>query len=106
MTGEIVRLGGDALTYTFTGLDPTLEYFFTIKASTGLGTGPPTGAGPVSPWGLPGAPTSVAANIEADGSSVLVSWAAPDSDGGTPITGFFRRADPRSTDGHSTCIGA
>ncbi|MCI0837757.1 MAG: fibronectin type III domain-containing protein, partial [Chloroflexi bacterium] len=87
-TGEIVRLGGDAFTYTFTGLDPTLQYFFTIKASTGLGTGPATGAGPVSPWGLPGPPALVTVNIEADGSSVAVSWAAPDSDGGTPVTGY------------------
>jgi len=88
-TGEIVRLGGEFLSYTFTGLDPGLKYFFTIKASTGLGTGPATGAGPFSPWDLPGAPTAVAVTVGTDGRSVVVNWSAPDSDGGTPITGYI-----------------
>ncbi|MQF70472.1 tandem-95 repeat protein [SAR202 cluster bacterium AD-812-D07_MRT_10900m] len=88
-TGEIVRLDGEALSYTFAGLDPSFEYFFTIEASTGLGTGPATGAGLLSPWGLPGTPTSVEVNVEPDGSTVVVSWSAPDSDGGTPITGYI-----------------
>jgi VCBS repeat-containing protein len=54
-TGEIVRVSGDVLTYTFSNLDPDLEYFFTIKASTGLGVGPETAAGPIAP--LPVVPT-------------------------------------------------
>ena len=56
-TGEIVRVSGDIFTFTFSDLDPDLEYFFTIKASTGLGVGPETGAGPIAP--LPIVPVAV-----------------------------------------------
>ncbi|MEE8046433.1 MAG: hypothetical protein V3T49_06300, partial [Dehalococcoidia bacterium] len=48
-TGEIVRVSGDVLTYTFFDLDPLLAYSFIIRAATGLGVGPTTGVGPVTP---------------------------------------------------------
>ncbi len=103
-TGEIVRLGGEFLNYTFTGLDPDLKYFFTIKASTGLGTSPATGAGPLSPWDLPGAPTSVTVNVEPDGSTIVVSWFAPESDGGTSITGYSIVFTPIKPDGTTSPV--
>ena len=87
-TGEIVRLRGEVLTYTFTGLDPSSSYHFTIKASTGLGVGPGTGVGPIVPWDLPGVPTNAESVIGSDGKSASVTWGAPESDGGTPITGY------------------
>lgn len=51
-TGEIVRVSGDVLTFTFSDLNSDLEYYFTIKASTGLGVGLETGTGPIAPLPL------------------------------------------------------
>ncbi|MDA1279163.1 MAG: Ig-like domain-containing protein [Chloroflexi bacterium] len=87
-TGEIVRVNGTVQAYVFEDLDPAVQYIFTIKASTGLGTGPSATAGPVSPWDLPGAPTAFEAVLLADGSSVEVKWLPPESNGGTPVTGY------------------
>jgi hypothetical protein len=58
-TGEIVRVAGDVYTYTFFGLEAGVEYFFIIKAATGLGIGPNVGIGPVMPLDNP-VPTATA----------------------------------------------
>ncbi|HTS15769.1 MAG TPA: hypothetical protein VMH24_08870 [Candidatus Sulfotelmatobacter sp.] len=62
---------------------------------TGLGT--PNGIGSFSVAGLPGAPTDVSATP--GNASALVSWTAPSSDGGGPITGYTATSSP----GGKTC---
>lgn len=96
-TGRVVRVDGSVLSYTFTDLDPSQFYNFTIKASTGLGVGPTTGVGPISPWALPSAPSNASSSVQSDGSTTLVSWDPPASDGGTPIIGYLVFVGPSSS---------
>lgn len=87
-TGVAVLVSAKTLSHTFRELDPAIEYSFSVKAITDVGVGLRAQVGPVTPWDLPGPPTSVAANLQANNSSVLVSWDAPDADGGTPVTAY------------------
>jgi hypothetical protein len=86
------------LTCTVTGLTNGQAYTFTVKAMNGAGWSLASGAStPVTPAGLPGAPTGVTA---AGGNELaVVSWAAP-FDGGSPITGYTVTSSP----GAKTCV--
>lgn len=75
-------------TATVTGLTNGTSYDFRVAAKNSRGTG--DYSAPITPvWGatVPGAPlspTSTAGNTQ-----VVVSWAAPASNGGTPITDYI-----------------
>ena len=84
-----VLTGSAATSYTVTGLSNSTTYTFTVAAINAIGTGPESAQSPpVRPAGptTPGVPTEVTG---APGDrSVLLSWTAPASDGGSPITGY------------------
>jgi len=64
------------------------SYTFTVTATNGIGTGPPSPpSNAVVPVTLPGPPTSVSA--VAGDRQATVTWTAPSSDGGSPITGYI-----------------
>jgi hypothetical protein len=76
-----------AITETVTGLTNNTAYTFTVAAINGIGTGTQSGASnsittPTTP-GTPTIGTATAGNTTAS-----VSWTAPGSTGGTPITGY------------------
>ena len=74
---------------TVTGLTNGTLYTFTVKATNGVGTGPASAsasATPVAPASPPGAPQSLTATP--GNARVDLAWAAPSSNGGSPITGY------------------
>ena len=69
---------------TVTGLTNGDRYTFTVTATNGVGTGPASASPPVvTPAGLPGVPTGLAA-VGGDGQAV-VSWSPPASTGGAAV---------------------
>lgn len=87
---------GAATTATVTGLVPGDAYFFTVTPTNTVGSGPVSHeSNTVTPFDVPGAPTAVGAT--AGSSSVAVTWTAPASDGGSPVTGYVVSATAGST---------
>jgi hypothetical protein len=73
---------------TVSGLKGGTEYTFKVQASGSNGAGAQSAAsGPVTPTSLlASAPTGVSA--AAAGGQALVSWTAPSTEGGSPISGY------------------
>ncbi|NBR23394.1 MAG: hypothetical protein EBU08_06390, partial [Micrococcales bacterium] len=88
---------GSGLTCTSTGtycdflsLTPGTNYSVTVVAVNAAGTGSSSTSISAMPFTNPGAPNSVGAT--ADDGQVLVTWAAPTSNGGSDITGYVATA--------------
>jgi hypothetical protein len=78
-----------------TGLANGTAYTFTVAATNRVGTGPASApSAAVTTAALPGAPTGVAA--AAGNQTAAVSWTAPASDGGRPITKYTLLVSPAS----------
>ena len=80
---------------TVTGLTNGTSYTFTVTATNGVGTGPASGASnSVVPATVtvPGAPTGVSA--VAGDAQATVSFSAPVSNGGSPITSYTVTSSP------------
>ncbi len=95
-----------ALTCTVNGLTNGTTYTFRVTATNSVGTGAAsTASAGVIPASVPGAPTGASAT-PADGSAA-VSWSAPASNGGMPITGYTVTSAPDgrtcTTSGALTC---
>jgi len=76
-----------ATTCTVTGLANEIPYTFIVTAISGVGERPSIASAPVTPYGVLGAPTNVAAL--AGNTSAEVSWSAPANNGGSAITGYI-----------------
>jgi hypothetical protein len=69
------------------GLTNGFSYTFTVTASNAVGTSTSSGtSNAITPATVPGAPTNLAATVQ--DSSIDLSWTAPASNGGTPITDY------------------
>ena len=91
--GSFTCAATTATNCTVTGLTNGTPYTFTVTATNAIGTGPAsTPSSAVTPQTVPGAPTSVSASPE--NGSATVSWTAPVSDGGAPLTGYTVTASP------------
>ena len=81
------------LTCVVSGLTNGTAYTFTATATNSVGTGPSSDASaPATPVTTPGKPTGVS-GTRGDG-QVSISWMAPLSSGGGPITGYTATASP------------
>ena len=77
-----------SLSVLVSGLTLGDSYTFTVTATNGNGTGPASSASlPVTTISVPGAPTGIIANDNADGASITVWWTAP-ANNGSSITGY------------------
>ncbi len=85
------------LTCAVTGLTNGTSYTFTVTATNSAGTGAASGPATATPVAAPGAPTGL--TLAAGNGAVNVSWTAPSSNGGSPITGYTVTSYP----GGRTC---
>jgi titin len=83
-----VTFNSTATTQTMTGLVDGWTYTFTVAAINAFGTGPESAPSvPITLATVPGSPTI--ANVTTRNQGATVSWTAPTSDGGTPVTGYL-----------------
>jgi fibronectin type 3 domain-containing protein len=73
--------------YVDKDVDNGVEYHYVVSALNEPGEGARTDIVSATPVGKPGAPTGFTASLT-DGKAVL-TWAAPESDGGSPVTGYI-----------------
>ncbi|MEI6143412.1 MAG: fibronectin type III domain-containing protein [Mariniphaga sp.] len=95
-TGTLSQAGSG--TITVAGLTNGTPYTFTVKATNINGTGAASDpSNSVTPATVPGAPTGVSAT--AGNGQASVSFTAPASNGGSPITSYTATSDPGNITG-------
>ena len=91
--GLTAVVDGSTLSATVTGLTNGTAYTFTVTATNAAGTSDPAApSAAVTPVGVPNPPTGVIA--VAGDAEATVTWSAPASDGGSPITEYTVVSDP------------
>ena len=109
--GKTCTKAAPPLNCTVTGLTNGTTYTFTVRAQNSSGQGPASAASnavvPVAPPAVPGAPLNPLAT--AGNGSATVTWAAPTSNGGAPITQYVVTSTPDGltctwTGGPLTCL--
>lgn len=94
---------------TISGLSNGTRYTFTIVAENAAGSGPASSPVTATPAGVPAKPDSP--TVYSHDGQVALSWHAPASDGGSPVTGYAvswtggGRSGATTVTGTSTTIG-
>lgn len=90
---------GNVLSHQFSGLANGTTYDATVRASNTAGDSPTKGASALT-FDVPSAPENPDA-VPADG-TLAVTWSAPSSNGGTPVTGYTVTLTPSGGDSPAT----
>ncbi|KAK7507540.1 hypothetical protein BaRGS_00001475, partial [Batillaria attramentaria] len=100
---RVDKISPDITSYCVQSLTTGSDYFFRVSAENKAGVSPPLEMDkPVrikSPYDVPSAPVGPLRVTNVTDKSADIAWNPPDSDGGTPITGYIvqTRIIPRST---------
>ena len=91
--------GSTGTSYSHTGLTAGTTRHYRVSAISSAGTGPASNVaiGTTSPAVIPGAPTGLTTAVSDTDPRIDLSWTAPTSTGGAPITGYRIES---STDGN------
>ncbi|WP_223750253.1 FG-GAP-like repeat-containing protein [Myxococcus sp. XM-1-1-1] len=106
-TGGVTTTTTGATTALVAGLADNTSYTFHVRATNAAGDGPESGSStPVTTLALPGAPRIL--EVFPGNSTLQVSWAPPDSDGGARVQSYvvelLDAATPRSEATLSTSV--
>jgi hypothetical protein len=82
----MVVVGPSTVSTLVNGLANGTQYTFDVVATNGGGNGPPGLSNAITTPDLPSAPTTFA--VALDFGVATLTWSAPASDGGSPVTGF------------------
>src|SRR5436190_1932533 len=96
----LVATIGNQLSYSDGGLTNGVTYYYKVSAVNNVGEGPPSNeasATPTAPATPPGAPQGLVAT--AGDATVTLTWSAPSSNGGSPITNYRNYRDTASGGG-------
>src|SRR5207245_2437165 len=101
--GLLVTIG-NLTSYTNTGLASGHTYFYKVTAVNGIGTSPQSNEASATTLTMPSAPQNLQATAGAG--NVTLSWQAPSSNGGSPITNYkIYRSSSSGTEGLLITIG-
>ena len=89
---------------TITGLANGTPYTFSVRARTAAGNSSASASSPITPRTVPGAPTTVT-GVAGNG-QVVVSWLAPDSNGGSAVTAYRVTSSPGGFTATSSSLSA
>jgi len=94
--GQTCTASSAATSCSISGLTLGTTYTFTVTATNAYGTSDPSDASPsITIVSAPGAPTSPKATTSVSSeTTVSVSWSAPASNGGSPITSYNVTSSP------------
>ena len=84
---DMAMVAADMMSYQVTGLTAGVDYDIAVVAVNAAGYSAKAMAMGMT-HNVPGMPTGVMAESSADGTMLTVSWMAPESDGGSAITGY------------------
>jgi hypothetical protein len=104
--GQTCTWTAGPFTCTLTGLTNGDDYTFGVAATNAVGSGPPGLSLPVTPATVPDAPQDVVGT--SGNASVVLTWSAPASTGGLPITTYTATATDTSNpgSGHPSCTSS